>query len=130
MQKTEAMTVGLYEGIFHHVYTVMDELSEGTDPASNARAAYAACITRLTGHDFMDFRTDTTTGVSTGGSDGCVNFNDPINAGLLECVQANDYASIYAEHCDKISLADFLVVVAEAAMSRQHSTYDHWTLFP
>lgn len=40
----------------------------------------AACIIRLSGHDLMDFRNYS--GVVTGGPDGCVNFNDPDNAGL------------------------------------------------
>ena len=34
---------------------------------------------RLAGHDFMDFRTDEK---KKGGSDGCINFEDPDNKGL------------------------------------------------
>jgi hypothetical protein len=44
----------------------------------------AACIIRLSGHDLMDFRNNS--GVVTGGADGCVNFNDPDNAGLSNCL--------------------------------------------
>ena len=40
----------------------------------------AACILRLAGHDFMDFRNND--GVTSGGADGCINFNDADNMGL------------------------------------------------
>jgi len=45
---------------------------------------YAACLVRLAGHDFMDYRNNS--GVETGGSDGCVNFNDADNKGLASCL--------------------------------------------
>lgn len=41
---------------------------------------FAACILRLAGHDFMDFRDNN--GVLSGGADGCINFNDADNMGL------------------------------------------------
>jgi hypothetical protein len=53
----------------------------------------AACIIRLSGHDLMDFRNYS--GVVTGGSDGCVNFNDPDNAGLAECLSSTNFLPVY-----------------------------------
>lgn len=53
----------------------------------------AACILRLAGHDFMDFRDNN--GALTGGSDGCVNFNDADNAGLQACLDASGINSVY-----------------------------------
>jgi hypothetical protein len=52
----------------------------------------AACIIRLSGHDLMDFRNYS--GVAPGGSDGCVNFNDPDNAGLAYCLNIKFIESI------------------------------------
>jgi hypothetical protein len=51
---------------------------------ANLQMNLAACIVRLSGHDLMDFRNNS--GVVTGGADGCVNFNDPDNAGLSNCL--------------------------------------------
>jgi hypothetical protein len=67
----------------------------------------------------MDYRTDK----SEGGSDGCVNFNDPDNKGLKECILKYDYNSVYKKHCSVVSLADFIVIAAEAVMSRTATDY-------
>ena len=84
---------------------------------------------RLEGHDLMDFRREqskkkgkwgknkTKVGAGgTGGSDGCVNFKDPDNAGLESCIKWTGIESIYAEWCDQISLADFMVLAGEAVV--------------
>ena len=53
-------------------------------------------MVRLAGHDFMDFRLGPKgMADSTGGSDGCVNFNDPDNKGLAECIQASGVNTVY-----------------------------------
>lgn len=75
---TTTFTVDNYSTI---VLEVFDQYESATD-----QAAYAACLVRLAGHDFMDFRMDAD-GNSTGGADGCVNFDDPDNAGLVSCIQ-------------------------------------------
>ena len=72
---------------------------------------------RLAGHDFMDFDN------SVGGSDGCVNFEDPDNMGLAQCVSASDIIKVYDEFCGSISLADFVVIAAEAITARTSSTW-------
>ena len=71
----------------------------------------------------MDFRREkwpngktVKNGSGTGGSDGCVNFLDSDNTGLESCLRWTGIESIYSEWCDKISLADFMVLAAEAVV--------------
>lgn len=61
---------------------------------------------------------------SNGGSDGCVNFEDPDNKGLAECLAEFQVADAYETHCDTVSLADFIVIAAEAAMGRTATSYN------
>lgn len=70
----------------------------------------------------MDFRKSGDT--TTGGSDGCVNFDDPDNKGLVECITASGIQSVYDTYCDEVSLADFIVISGEAATARTASTYN------
>lgn len=60
----------------------------------------------------------------SGGSDGCVNFEDPDNAGLAGCLDRTGINKIYGQWCDKISLADFMVLAAEAVTGRLAVDYD------
>ena len=115
---TTTFSSDLYSTIALEVFAQYDGAAD--------KAAYAACIVRLAGHDFMDYRKgDAAAGTSdTGGSDGCVNFNDPDNAGLVACLAATDLASVYDNHCDAVSLADFIVIASEAAMSRTSTFFD------
>lgn len=83
----------------------------------------AGCTLRLAGHDFMDFRYLTTT-TTQGGSDGCINFNDGDNGGLLDCINNYGLPSVYANYCSIVSLADFLVIAGEAVMGRTSDTYN------
>jgi len=89
----------------------------------NDRASFAGCIVRLAGHDFMDFRLERdksgniVKGKSTGGSDGCMSFEDGDNKGLAKCVQKFELDKAYKKHCKKVSLADYLVIAAEAVMA-------------
>ena len=83
---------------------------------------------RLAGHDFMDFRLHPD-GSTTGGSDACLNFEDPDNKGLAECIVEFDLASAYTPMCDKVSLADFVFIAGEAVMGRTATSYneeDYW----
>lgn len=81
----------------------------------NTRGRFVACLLRLAGHDFMDFRYN---GEHTGGSDGCVNFEDPDNKGLSQCLTQFKIPEVLEKHKDEISTADFIVLAAEAAMGR------------
>lgn len=83
----------------------------------------AGCLIRLAGHDLMDFRRHPD-GRWTGGSDGCINFKDGDNKGLKSCIKAQEIQKVYGELCTTWSLADFIVIGAEAMMSRTATEYD------
>lgn len=83
---------------------------------------------RLAGHDFLDFRIndDDTT---SGGSNGCIRLDDTDNAGLARCTNSIGIQDIYENWCDQVSLADFIVIAAEALMARtatEHDERDRW----
>lgn len=81
---------------------------------------------RTAGHDWMDFRMGKKRDMSdsTGGADGCINLNDPDNKGIAECLIAFDINTVYGKWCDKISLADFFIVIAESIMGQLAVDYD------
>jgi len=73
----------------------------------------------------MDFRRSATKGgASTGGSDGCVNFLDADNSGLGPCLKKTGVEAIFAKHCGKLSMADFMVIAAEAVVIRMATGYN------
>ena len=74
-----------YEDIVDSVVQLYESLPEDIEEGSNPRASFAGCLVRLSGHDFMDFRIHED-GSTTGGSDACINFEDPDNKGLAECI--------------------------------------------
>ena len=78
---------------------------------------------RLAGHDFMDFRIHPD-GSTTGGSDACLNFDDPDNKGLVECLTQFELPSAYKPVCNRVSLADFIVIAGEAVMGRTATDYN------
>jgi len=71
----------------------------------------------------MDYRIDDD-GTMTGGSDGCINLNEADNLGLPSCIVEYDLAGIYAKHSAYLSLADYFVIAAEAAMARSATDYN------
>lgn len=114
-----------YETVVKEVITLLDNLQTEAE-----QTAFAACLLRLAGHDLMDFRRPAKKGEdATGGSDGCVNFLDPDNAGLGACLKKTGVETVYAKHCDKVSMADFLVIAAEAVVTRLGTGYDGQTPF-
>ena len=54
----------------------------------------------------------------SGGSDGCVNFEDPDNAGLPTCLVWTNINTIYNDWCGKLSLADFMVIAGEVVVGK------------
>jgi hypothetical protein len=62
----------------------------------------------------MDFDASAAAG-QTGGSDGCVDFDDIDNNGLKACLA--DLRPIYCTAATVVSVADFLVIAAEAVMT-------------
>lgn len=83
----------MYDDIVAAVIELMESKS------SDDKKSFAPCTLRLAGHDFMDYRIDPDTGVESGGSDGCVNFNDADNGGLPQCVTKLDFQSVYSQFC-------------------------------
>lgn len=77
---------------------------------------------RLGGHDALDYRKDARS--TSGGSDGCLNLNDVINMGLAECINNTGIVDVYDKTCGSVSLADFIVIAAEAMMYRTSVGYD------
>lgn len=57
----------------------------GRLPTQEAKTEFAGCVVRLAGHDLMDFDGDAPEG-QKGGADGCIDFRDPDNMGLADCV--------------------------------------------
>jgi len=115
-----------YEAVVESV----NELYDDTDD----KAEFAGCLVRLAGHDLMDFRYTYETNADgkqskmpsdkSGGSDGCINFDDVDNKGLIECINRFNVQEAYGEHCGVVSLADFIVIAAEAVMGRTANSYN------
>ena len=75
------------------------------------------------GHDLLDWNG------TYGGSDGCLDTNHHINKGLAECINETGISDVYEVTCESVSLADFIVISAEAMIYRLSSTYDPTRLF-
>jgi hypothetical protein len=74
----------------------------------------------------MDYRKSKgkSKGPGTGGSDACINFDDPNNVDIPDCLLWTDLAGIYNKWCDRISMADFIVVAAEAVVGSMSPDYN------
>ena len=77
----------------------------------------------MVGHDLMDFRFNSD-GTATGGSDGCMNFEDEDNMGITACLEKIYAATTYSEWCGSVSLGYFFVIAAEAVMARTATLYN------
>jgi len=104
---TNNKTNAQYEAIVSTIIAKWNSISSTVTDNSNPRGSYAGCLVRLAGHDFMDFRFGTS---NTGGSDGCLNFNDADNGGLATCLGENTTIADYQTHCADVSLADYVVI--------------------
>jgi len=64
-------------------------------------------------------------GHGSGGSDGCLDPNDHDNAGLWECLHTGENGvrleSVWDQHREELSFADFIVIAGEAAMVVQRA---------
>jgi hypothetical protein len=65
----------------------------------------------------MDFRHDAAEG-EIGGSDGCINLNEPEHNGVEGCLKKFGILEVYDKVKAKVSLADFFVIAGEAASAR------------
>jgi len=120
--------VANYQDIVRDVIAEYDLIDATHSANKNPRGDFAGCIVRMAGHDFMDFRVDDEK--HQGGADGCVSFEDGDNAGLQTCLAKANMPKVFEKHCDRVSLADFFVIIAEAVMARTASDFkDNATLF-
>jgi len=123
VKKTTCAT--LQPNAYQRIVAKMSQLYEGLPEACTEqeckRADFVGCVLRFAGHDFMDFDPFQ----QTGGSDGCLDFNDPDNKGLMPCLVGEGehgagatLQAAYADFCEEVSLADFVVLSAEALILR------------
>jgi len=113
--KTVHMTVADYDAVVASLRRIYENLNSFCGAEDCEQSHWAGCILRLAAHDFMDYS------MGSGGADGCVNLDDPDNAGLSDCLIGGPsivgLTQVYENFCTKISLADFLVISAEAVMN-------------
>mmetsp|Transcript_11139 Transcript_11139/g.31325 ORF Transcript_11139/g.31325 Transcript_11139/m.31325 type:complete len:385 (+) Transcript_11139:68-1222(+) len=116
------MTEETYEAVAASVVDLLLSLDAACDASSCQQADWAGCVLRMAGHDFMDFKD------GQGGSDACTDMTHLDNTGLLECLATGEHGvsllQAYQLHCTAVSLADFLVIAAEAIMSASRPQAD------
>jgi len=118
---TSCMSEELYDEVVASIKQLVEGLNTTCEEDHCEQADFGGCVLRMVGHDFMDF--DSSTG--NGGADACTDMEDPDNAGLPECLYSGEFEGevslrdAYRLFCDRVSLADFLVIAAQAVMSLQ-----------
>jgi hypothetical protein len=110
---TKTLTERQYKNIVDAIHDVYEHIDANVSANFNPRGSFVACLLRTAGHDFMDFRIG-----GGGGSDGCLNFADSDNAGIPDCLRRFEIPSLYEQFSETVSLADFFVIIAEAAVGR------------
>lgn len=108
-------TTNDYDDIVTDVNALYDAVDATVSDNYNPRSNFAGCLIRLAGHDLMDYRTDSD---DQGGADGCINFDDADNTGLATCLDNSGIQSVYANWCGIVSLADFVIIAAEAVTGK------------
>lgn len=119
---TKCMTEDQYDEMTNAITGILGSLNSSCTEEVCPQTDFAGCVLRVAGHDFMDFHWG-----GGGGSDGCVDFEDPDNLGLEPCLTSGQFQhtgafnnvsllSVYQQFCSDISLADFFVLAAEAVM--------------
>lgn len=129
--RSSARTQAKYAAVAASVVELVESISTSCTNEACPQTEFSACVLRMSGHDFMDFDG------SNGGSDGCVDFNDPDNNGLKPCLVNGELVNgqrthtinlnkAFAAHAASVSLADFLVIAGEAVMAheRHNETFD------
>eukprot|EP00448_Togula_jolla_P008979 CAMPEP_0170601580 /NCGR_PEP_ID=MMETSP0224-20130122/17937_1 /TAXON_ID=285029 /ORGANISM="Togula jolla, Strain CCCM 725" /LENGTH=547 /DNA_ID=CAMNT_0010926369 /DNA_START=63 /DNA_END=1706 /DNA_ORIENTATION=- len=118
VMETKFMTSCTYDAIEADVRKMLSKLPPSCDYDDCPQAEFSGCLLRMVGHDFMDYSEE-----RGGGADACTDMEAADNAGLLACLVEGEYgrsaAQIYADYCTEVSLADFLVIAAEAVI--------HWS---
>lgn len=126
---TADFTQDTYKSIVDAVVDLYETVDDTIDFNFNPRAKFAGCIVRAAGHDFMDYRI-ANDGTTSGGSDGCIDFDDDDNKGLADCLENSGLAAVYDQFCDTVSFADFLVIAGESVTVRTSAAWptsgDRW----
>jgi len=115
--QTQRLLRSEYRTMVRAIQRGLDRLGNACGPTDCPKADVTGCVLRLAGHDFMDY--DPRNG--RGGADGCLDMSHPDNAGLESCLYTGEefgfsLNSVYQQWCGTVSLADFLVIGAEAVM--------------
>ena len=125
VQVTECMTQAQYDAMIAAVRGHLESLPTTCTAADCPQADWAGCILRMAGHDFMDFAN------GQGGADACTDMSDPDNAGLLDCLVNGEHGisllEVYHSFCTEVSLADFLVIAAEAVIASTRARHEQAT---
>jgi len=122
VQTTPSLTCSQYDAMVNTIKSMYLQLDATCTATNCPQADWAGCVLRVAGHDLMDYAN------GQGGSDGCMDLSDADNAGLPECLHSGHHGfsiyDAYKTHCSEISLADFIVLAAEAVItfSREHAT--------
>lgn len=118
--QTECMTQATYDDIQDDIAQMAAIIQENSGDGELGH--FIGGIVRLAAHDFMDFDRNPDEGAEFGGSDGCLDFSHPANAGLPDlwcddedaCPLKHLYDTTYSS---TISKADFWVIAANAAIA-------------
>jgi len=122
VETTPSLTCTQYDAMVSTIRNMYNQLGTACTATDCPQADWAGCVLRVAGHDLMDYAN------GQGGSDGCLDLHDADNAGLPECLHSGHHGfsiyDAYKTHCSEISLADFIVLAAEAviAFSREYAT--------
>jgi len=121
---TEFLARNQYKRIVRAIHTGLDSLNSTCGPTFCPQADITGCILRICGHDFMDYNAET----GLGGTDGCLDMTHPDNAGLPGCLYSGEefgfsLNGVYQQWCDTVSLADFIVIGAEAVIDYTRRVY-------
>lgn len=108
--KDHRFNTHVYRPLFLEIINHMDN----TLKVPEKKREFAACLARFVGHDVMDFRR---WDKNMGGVDACLDFDDPDNKGLRACLHKINIEKFYQKWCHKVSLADYLTMASEAALT-------------
>lgn len=119
---TTCMSFDQYDAIITAVRNQLESLPSTCTASNCPQADWAGCVLRMAGHDFMDFAN------GQGGSDACTDMEDPENAGLPQCLSTGEHGKslqdVYQQICHVVSLADFLVIAAEAVIASTRARHE------
>ena len=109
VRQTKSLSKEEYDEVAGHVVDAYEAVDDVVQDNENRRGRFVACLLRVAGHDFMDFRHDAAAS-ETGGSDGCINLNDPDNKGIEKCLTSFGIPAVFDKVKNMVSFADFLVI--------------------